>query len=76
MGFTKRLIVNADGFGFGAGATQGILDAIREGHFISSVSVNANFPDAERIAELISEFPHVSIGVHLNPNGWQTVLVT
>src|SRR5918996_2315942 len=63
----KRLIVNADGFGFGSGATQGIMDAIREGHFISSVSVNANFPEVERIRALVAEFPHVSIGVHLNP---------
>jgi predicted glycoside hydrolase/deacetylase ChbG (UPF0249 family) len=63
----KRLIVNADGFGFGSGATQGILDAIREGQFISSVSVNANFPEVERLHELLKEFPHISIGVHLNP---------
>jgi predicted glycoside hydrolase/deacetylase ChbG (UPF0249 family) len=63
----KRLIVNADGFGFGAGATQGIFDAIGEGQFISSVSVNANFPEAERLRELVRIFPHVSVGVHLNP---------
>ncbi|MPZ76512.1 MAG: ChbG/HpnK family deacetylase [Deltaproteobacteria bacterium] len=63
----RRLIVNADGFGFGSGATQGIIDAIREGRFISSVSVNANFPEVERVRDLISEFPHISIGVHLNP---------
>src|SRR5262245_32808982 len=62
----RRLIVNADGFGFGAGATQGIIDAVKEGRFISSVSVNANFPEAERIVELVREFPHVSVGVHLN----------
>lgn len=67
MTIQKRLIVNADGFGFGPGATQGILDAIRDGNFISSVSVNANFPDVERIPELIKEFPHISVGVHLNP---------
>ena len=63
----KRLIVNADGFGFGPGATQGIIDAIRQGRFISSVSVNANFPEACRVRDLVEEFPHVSIGVHLNP---------
>jgi predicted glycoside hydrolase/deacetylase ChbG (UPF0249 family) len=63
----KRLIINADGFGFGAGATQGIFDAIREGRFISSVSVNANFPEVERIRELVAEFPHISVGLHLNP---------
>ena len=62
----KRLIVNADGFGFGPGATQGIIDAIREGEFISSVSVNANFPDVYRIRDLLAEFPHISVGVHLN----------
>jgi chitin disaccharide deacetylase len=67
MGVTKELIVNADGFGFGPGATQGILDAINEGKFISSVSVNANFPDVERVRELVINFPHISIGVHLNP---------
>jgi chitin disaccharide deacetylase len=67
MSRCKKLIVNADGFGFGPGATQGILDAIREGHFISSVSVNANFPEVERTRDLVTEFPHISIGVHLNP---------
>ena len=67
MSTCKRLIVNADGFGFGAGATKGIIDAIRAGNFITSVSVNANFPDAERVRELIEEFPHISIGVHVNP---------
>jgi predicted glycoside hydrolase/deacetylase ChbG (UPF0249 family) len=63
----KRLIVNADGFGFGPGATQGVMDAIGEGKFISSISVNANFPDVERVGELVARFPHLSIGVHLNP---------
>jgi len=67
MGLRKRLIVNADGFGFGPGATQGIVDALEEGKFISSVSVNANFPEVDRVRELVAKFPHVSIGVHLNP---------
>jgi predicted glycoside hydrolase/deacetylase ChbG (UPF0249 family) len=67
MAAFRKLIVNADGFGFGHGATQGIIDAIREGHFISSVSVNANFPEVQRIRELAAEFPYISIGVHLNP---------
>jgi chitin disaccharide deacetylase len=61
---TKRLIVNADGMGFGPGATQGVLDAVNEGGFITSVSVNANFPEAARVAELPA---HISVGVHLNP---------
>jgi len=67
INMTRRLIVNADGFGFGPGATQGIMEAIREGKFITSVSVNANFPDVAQVRNLVSEFPHISVGVHLNP---------
>lgn len=63
----KRLIVNADGFGFGPGATQGVVDAIERGGFITSVSVNANFPEAQRVRELVEKHPTVSVGVHLNP---------
>lgn len=63
----RRLIVNADGFGFGLGATQGIVDALREGEFISSISVNANFPMIEQLPAVAAEFPALSIGVHLNP---------
>ena len=63
----RRLIINADGFGFGPGATQAIFDCICKGGLIKSVSVNANFPDAQRTAELIRLFPFVSVGVHLNP---------
>jgi chitin disaccharide deacetylase len=63
----KRLIVNADGFGFGPGATQGVVEAIERGGFITSLSVNANFPEAERIRELVEKHPTISVGVHLNP---------
>lgn len=63
----KRLIVNADGFGFGPGATQAIFDAVAGGGPISSVSVNANFPDAERLREFVDRFPRISVGVHVNP---------
>jgi len=63
----RRLIINADGFGFGGGATQGILDVLAAGGFITSVSVNANFSEAERTRELVNTYPAVSVGVHLNP---------
>jgi len=62
----RRLIINADGFGFGGGATRGIFDALASGGPITSVSVNANFPDARRTSELVVGYPAVSIGVHLN----------
>ena len=64
---TRQLIINADGFGFGPGATQGILDAIAAGGPITSVSVNANFPEAERVHDLMAQHPEISIGVHVNP---------
>lgn len=67
QGTDRRLIVNADGFGIGPGATQGIIDAVSEGGFITSVSVNANFQEAERIRELAAKFPRLSVGVHVNP---------
>ena len=63
----RTLIVNADGFGFGPGATKGILEAIANGGIITSVSVNANFPDAERGRELVAAHPAISVGVHVNP---------
>jgi predicted glycoside hydrolase/deacetylase ChbG (UPF0249 family) len=63
----KRLIVNADGFGFGPGATRAIFEAVAAGGPITSVSVNANFPDAERLGEFVGRFPHISVGVHINP---------
>lgn len=63
----RRLIVNADGFGFGPGATRGILDALGGGGPITSVSVNANFPDAEWTRELVAGHPGISVGVHVNP---------
>jgi chitin disaccharide deacetylase len=63
----RRLIINADGFGFGAGATEGILEAIAAGGAVTSVSVNANFAEAERTSELVRLEPRISVGVHLNP---------
>lgn len=70
----RRLIVNADGFGFGPGATQAIFDALAGGGPITSVSVNANFADAERTRELVVRHPRVSVGVHLNPVAGAPVL--
>src|SRR5438105_48355 len=63
----RRLIVNADGFGFGPGATQGVWEALATGGLLTSVSVNANFPEAARTRELVGTYPSVSVGVHLNP---------
>lgn len=62
----KYLIVNADGFGFTEGCNRGIFETIENG-IISSVSVNMNFPASEDTMKLQKVYPHISIGVHLNP---------
>ncbi len=61
----RRLIVNADGFGFTHGNNRGIFECLPAG-VVTSVSVNVNFPAFEETARLLAEFPHVSVGVHLD----------
>ncbi len=61
----RRLIVNADGYGFTFGNNRGILECLPAG-VVTSVSVNANFPAFAETGELQRRFPGVSIGVHLN----------
>ncbi len=63
---TKKLIINADGFGF----TQGNNDAIFEvakAKTITSISVNTNFDYITDLPIFVQKFPTVSIGIHLNP---------
>ena len=61
----RRLIVNADGFGFTYGNNRGILECCAA-RVVRSVSVNANFPAVEDTPELLEQFPDVSVGVHMN----------
>ena len=61
----KQLIVNADGFGFTYGNNKGIFETLEKG-FIRSVSVNMTWPAVAEVAQLVRDFPHVSVGVHLN----------
>ena len=61
----RRLIVNADGFGFTRGNNRGIFECLPAG-VVTSVSVNVNFPAFEETARLLAEFPRVSVGVHLD----------
>lgn len=69
----KRLIVNADGFGFTFGVNRGIMEAVRRG-IVTSVSCNANFPAIEELPQLLEESPHVSVGVHFNLSVGRPVL--
>jgi hypothetical protein len=61
----RRLIVNADGFGFTYGNNRGILECLPAGA-VRSVSVNANFPAVEETPRLVAGFPQVSVGIHLD----------
>ena len=59
----RRLIINADGFGFTFGNNKGILEAMEAGA-VRSVSVNSNFPAVEQVGELLERFPDSSAGIH------------
>ena len=61
----RRLIVNADDFGFTEGVTEGILQCMREG-IVTSTTVMANLPFApESIRRLLAAGGR-SVGIHLN----------
>lgn len=63
----KRLIVNADGFGFTAGINQGIFESAKSG-IVTSTSCNVNFPYIDEVPKLLEVNPKISIGLHLNIN--------
>ena len=62
----RQLIINADAYGFTEGTTSAIEDCIAFGT-VRSISVNINFPWAERLSELVRKYPFLSVGCHLNP---------
>lgn len=61
----RRLIVNADDFGWSEGVSAGILRAHREG-IVSSTTLMVNMPTAEKAVELLSSAKALGVGVHLN----------
>jgi len=62
----RRLIINADGYGFTAGVNRGIEEAVERG-VVTSISVNSNFDTVRPLKEFIQRHPRISVGVHLNP---------
>ena len=60
----RRLIVNADDLGRSEGIDAGIARAHREG-IVTSATLMANAPGAERGAALARELPRLAVGVHL-----------
>ncbi|HUS92575.1 MAG TPA: ChbG/HpnK family deacetylase [Phycisphaerae bacterium] len=61
----KRVIVNADDFGFSEGVTEGILRAHRAG-IVTSTTLAANMPAAASAVARLGEAPGLGVGVHLN----------
>ena len=60
----KRLIVNADDLGRSAGIDRGIVESHERG-IVTSSTLMANAPGAERAAALVRDHPALDIGVHL-----------
>lgn len=69
----KKLIVNADGFGFTAGINKGILESVQNG-IVTSTSCNVNFQHIDDVVQLSKIKPDMSIGLHLNVNVGTPVL--
>lgn len=62
---TKRVIINADDFGFSEGITTGIILAHKEG-IVTSTTLMANMPYAAEAVSRLKEVPSLGVGVHLN----------
>jgi len=62
----RRLIINADGYGFTSGTTRAIEECVDFGT-VRSVSVNVNFDHAEGLPRLLARHGGLSVGCHVNP---------
>lgn len=60
----KKLIVNADDFGYSRGVNYGIIDSHQLG-ILTSTTFMANMPGADHAAALAKQFPNLGVGVHL-----------
>jgi predicted glycoside hydrolase/deacetylase ChbG (UPF0249 family) len=69
----KRLIINADDFGYDEGVVRGIIDLHKAGLVIST-SCMTNMPAWPQAAAYLREHPGLGAGVHLVFNEGQSVL--
>ncbi len=60
-----RLILNGDDFGFSRAVNAGMIDCYEMG-VMNSCSMMVNMPGAKQAAELMKEYPGLSVGIHLN----------
>lgn len=61
----KKLIINADDFGYCKGVNYGIIEAHTDG-VLTSTTMMANMPGFDHAVELHQQYPNLGIGVHLN----------
>lgn len=61
----KKLIINADDFGYCKGVNYGIIEAHADG-VLTSTTMMANMPGFHHAVELRQQHPNLGIGVHLN----------
>jgi len=69
----RRLVVNADDFGFTTGVNRGIIEAHRRG-ILTSTTLMANGPRFDHAVALGRENPSLDIGCHLVLVGGASVL--
>jgi len=61
----RRVIINADDFGFSQGISEGIIAAHRDG-IVTSTTITANMPAAEAAVGMLAGLDGLGVGVHLN----------
>jgi predicted glycoside hydrolase/deacetylase ChbG (UPF0249 family) len=69
----KRLIINADDFGWSEGVVQGIIDLYEAG-VVNSSSCMTNLPSWPQAAAFLRQHPHSGAGVHLVFNEGHPIL--
>jgi hopanoid biosynthesis associated protein HpnK len=71
----KRLIVNADDFGWSEGVSRGIAEAHRNG-IVTSTTLLANGAAFEAAVQLARREPRLGVGVHLNLSDGRPILAS
>jgi predicted glycoside hydrolase/deacetylase ChbG (UPF0249 family) len=61
----RKIIINADDFGWSEGINRAIKQAHTEG-VLTSATIMPNMPAAEQAVEIAKKLPNLGVGVHLN----------
>lgn len=61
----RKLIINADDFGFNREVVDGIIECHKTGT-ITSATLMVNMPAAQYAVEESKKYPNLSVGIHLN----------